>query len=155
MSIFAFKLPKEITDEALKLRSGSFNLAEIIHRVIDVSLAILLIGSYRMGYAQAFSDYLVMKTGKRIRLKVTSGWRSSEYNATIEGASPTSLHIWRTVTQGLFNRILSANDFTSPDMSKEELHNHFSSFVQGETYLHRRKGFNHVGDGVSDEDFTV
>lgn len=155
MDIFSFKLPPNITDLALRLRSGNFTLGEIIHRVVDVSLGVLLIGSYRMGYAQAFSDYLFMKVGKRVRLKVQSGWRSKEYNATIKGAAANSLHIWRTVLQGLFDRIISANDFTSPDMSKEELHEHFSNFVQGETYLHRRLGFNHVADGVPDEDFTV
>jgi hypothetical protein len=155
MDIFSFKLPPNITELALRLRSGNFTLGEIIHRVVDVSLGILLIGCYRMGYAQAFSDYLVMRTGRRIRLKITSGWRSREYNATIKGAADNSLHIWRTILQGLFDRIISANDFTSPDMTKEELHSFFSDFVQGETYLHRRLGFNHVGDGVPDEDFTV
>jgi hypothetical protein len=145
-------LDKAIIEQALKARSKNFTLGEIIHRTEGLSLQELLIGMYRMGYAQAFCDYLALKFKKNIRLKVTSGWRSQAYNSTLPNASANSYHVWRFDDK---NVIISANDFTSPDLSKEALHEEFAAFVRGETYLHRRLGFNHASDYGKDEDFTV
>ena len=129
-------------------RSENFSLPEIINRRDELTPQVINIGMYLMGFMQSLRDHLKVKTGRDIRLKVTSGYRGPVYNSTLRGASPNSYHIWRIADDG---QVICAIDITSPDLSLEELFRLVDEFNYGETYLHKGFRFVHVSPYGKDE----
>lgn len=136
----------------MNLRTRNFNLSEIINNYDGWDPKLLPIATTAMGTIQMLRDYLCFKYQKQIRIKITSGYRSAAYNATLSGASSDSYHIWRFEDDGYMRWAL---DFTSPDLSLEELFKAVKEVYIGETYMHRRFGFIHISSQKQDEEWTI
>lgn len=125
-------------------KTRNFKLHEIIHRPDDFDINKIGIAYIAMGYMQRLRDELCEKFKKDIRLRITSGYRSPEYNATISTAKDpsSSYHVWRYDN----SEALWAVDFTTKDISLIFIYDYLASspMFKGELYFHRRHNFIHI-----------
>jgi hypothetical protein len=125
-------------------KTRNFTLCEIIHRPEDFDLNKIGIAYAAMGYMQRLRDELCDKFKKDIAIKITSGYRSPEYNRSISTAKEpdNSYHVWR-IDKG---EILWAIDFTPSNISTVFVYEYLASspLFKGEMYFHRKHNFIHI-----------
>ena len=136
------------------LKSKNFTLKEIIHRPDDFPETLIPIAMYQMGRLQAIRDGACEFFNKEVAITITSGYRSLQYNSTLDGASATSHHIWKIKEDGSF---ICAIDFKSRDVPLEALYAFVKKYTQGEEcYLHRQKKFIHLStENRLDENWII
>jgi hypothetical protein len=127
-----------------KTRTRNFNLHEIIHRLDKFDLNQIGIAYIAMGYMQRLRDELSEHFKKDIPLKITSGFRDLEYNASISKAKNpnNSFHVWRYKD----GEALWAIDFEPIGISPIFVYEYLaqSPTFKGELYLHQRENFIHI-----------
>jgi|TARA_R110000822_G_scaffold218065_1_gene352548 hypothetical protein len=132
------------------IKTKNFTSYEVIHRNPEkLSSSLAPIAYLVQGILQGFRNYLSLKYGKSIRLVPTSGYRSPNYNSSLEGSSKNSYHMWRYDKDG---EAIWAVDLVSPDLEQDKLYNDAAAFFTGEVYKHSGNGLVHVSDYGANED---
>lgn len=119
----------------------NFSLYEIIHSdPIHFPKNLIPVATYLAGRIQTLREAASAYFKKEVRIVITSGYRSKEYNDNIGGAK-NSYHIWEVTSDG---KMRCAVDFTSPDVSISALFSFVKTYAQGEEIgIHIRKKYIH------------
>jgi len=131
-------------------RTRDFTLPEIIHRVNDFPAELTPIGLIAMGYVQGMRDALWDRYKKEIGIRISSGYRSAKYNASLKNASPTSYHVWRWSPTG---QAIWALDLVPVGLDLIKFEQFCKDYVRGETYRHATYNIIHIAPFGPDEEW--